>query len=204
MQQFDLSLWLQDKSRKVVTRSGHNVRILCTDQRGDTPIVALVEFETFDGVQIFYSDGKNIIHREFDLFFADEEKELTEFEKAVKQVMWTAYNYDDCSTGKDVDDISNVKATSKTLLDLAIKKIREEQQKKLGTLEMPIDVTEPYYIKGKQDALKDLPKLEKTKDVIDPTIPIVYTNATLMKTYVEYNGYKVCINDVFEKLPKEE
>ena len=29
---------------------------------------------------------------------------------------------------------------------------------------MPIDVTEPYYIKGKQDALKDLPKFKKAKE----------------------------------------
>jgi hypothetical protein len=74
MQQFNLDKWLQDKSRKIVTRSGHNVRILCTDQRGNMPIVALVEFETLDGVQLFYHDGKNESRREYDLFFADEEK----------------------------------------------------------------------------------------------------------------------------------
>ena len=54
MEQFNLDTWLQDKSRKVVTRSGYNVRILCTDQRGNMPIVALVEFETLDVVQLFY------------------------------------------------------------------------------------------------------------------------------------------------------
>lgn len=74
MKQFSLEKWLQNKSCKVVTRSGHNVRILCTDQRGNMPIVALVEFETLDGVQMFYSDGKNESHREYDLFFADEEE----------------------------------------------------------------------------------------------------------------------------------
>lgn len=57
---------------------------------------------------------------------------------------------------------------------------------------------------ARKEILKDLPKLEKTKDVIDSTIPVMYTNAASMKTYVEYHGYKLCINDMFEKLPKEE
>jgi len=60
------------------------------------------------------------------------------------------------------------------------------------------------YTKGKEDALKSLPKLEKTKDVIVPTIPVMYTNSASMKSYVEYNGYRLCINDAFEKLSKEE
>lgn len=83
MEQFNLEKYLENPSRKIVTRSGHNVRILCTDQRGNMPIVALVEFETLDGVQLFYHDGKNESHREYDLFFADEGKKLTKFEKTM-------------------------------------------------------------------------------------------------------------------------
>ena len=90
-----------------------------------------------DGVHIFYPDGKEESRKEYDLFFADEKEELTEFEKAVKQVMWTAYNYDDCSNGRDVDDISNVKATSKTLLNLAMKEILEEFRKMYETWGKP-------------------------------------------------------------------
>jgi hypothetical protein len=117
MEQFNLDTWLKDKSRKVVTRSGHNVRILCTDQRGNMPIVALVEFETLDGVQIFYSDGKNENHREYDLFFADEE--LTEFEKVLKEVI------EDIQNGDYIEEESFVFWKDK-LLDLARKEIEKE------------------------------------------------------------------------------
>lgn len=57
---------------------------------------------------------------------------------------------------------------------------------------------------AKEEFLKEFPKLEKTKNHIDPTIPIIYTNAASMKSYVEYDGYKVCINELFDKLLKEE
>jgi len=36
-QKFDLSLWLKDKSRKVVTRDGRSVRIVCWDKLDDRP-----------------------------------------------------------------------------------------------------------------------------------------------------------------------
>lgn len=113
MEQFSLEKYLENPSRKVVTRSGHNVRILCTDQRGNMPIVAIIEFETLDGVQMFYSDGKNESHREYDLFFADEE-ELTEFEKAVEKTM--PYKI----------PIDMLKSTSQQLLELARKEIEKE------------------------------------------------------------------------------
>lgn len=134
MQKFDLSIWLQDKSRKVVTRDGRPVRIICWDKKDiEYPIVGLVSNENGlkekEGCCSFAINGKAWGDACYDLFFADKEEELTEFEKAVKQVMWTAYNYDDCSNGKDVDDISNVKATSKTLLDLARKEILKDSPK---------------------------------------------------------------------------
>ena len=46
MKQFNLEEYLKNPSRKVVTRDGRNVRIICTDKRGTNfPIVALVECE---------------------------------------------------------------------------------------------------------------------------------------------------------------
>ena len=198
MQQFDLSLWLKDKSRKVVTRSGHNVRILCTDQRGNMPIVALVEFETLDGVQMFYSDGKNESHREYDLFFADEEEELTEFElRLLSSLDYTRTYRQDYS---EEDMLKIIKDIAKELFDLARKELRKEQQEKLGALEMPIYVTEPYYIKGKEDALKDLPKWRKCEFVsVYPSIADTLGNAKLY-----YKNHKIDIKELIEKLPKEE
>lgn len=42
MKQFNLEEYLKDPNKKVVTRDGRNVRIICTDrQGGDHPILAL-------------------------------------------------------------------------------------------------------------------------------------------------------------------
>ena len=50
MKQFNLKEYLKDPNKKVVTRDGRNVRIICTDrQGGDRPILALC-FES-DGIE---------------------------------------------------------------------------------------------------------------------------------------------------------
>lgn len=78
MKPFNLEEYLKDPSRKVVTRDGRPVRILCTDRKGDTPIIALVN----DGLSeelcySFYPDGKTYENykSEIDLFFAPEKHE---------------------------------------------------------------------------------------------------------------------------------
>ena len=203
MEQFNLEKWLQNKSRKVVTRDGHNTCIVSAEKLGNKPIIAIVELDTSDEVYMFYPDGRQEKHKEYDLFFADEEEELTELQKTLEEDCDCYVNlYNDGKTREELREW--IKVWCPRIIDLAREELLKEQQEKLGTLEMPIDVTEPYYIKGKQDTLKDLPKLEKTEDVIDPTIPVMYTNAASMKSYVEYNGFKVCINELFETLPKEE
>ena len=74
MKPFSLEEYLKDPSRKVVTRDGRPVRIICTDRKGDTPIIALVN-DANDGQEYgyaFYSDGKFFRdgNEESDLFFA--------------------------------------------------------------------------------------------------------------------------------------
>ena len=74
MKQFNLQEYLANPSRQVVTRDGRKVRIVCTDRKGNTPIIALV-YDANDGQEYgyaFYSDGKYFIDKddEFDLFFA--------------------------------------------------------------------------------------------------------------------------------------
>ena len=73
MKPFNLEEYLKNPSRKVVTRDGRPVRIICTDRKGATPIIALVN----DGLSeelgyAFYSDGKffRCGNYELDLFFA--------------------------------------------------------------------------------------------------------------------------------------
>lgn len=79
MKQFNLEEYLKNPSRKVVTRDGSKVRIICTDKKGDCPIVALIT--TLDGVAeetvIYKENGKFFgdTSYKYDLFFAPEKRE---------------------------------------------------------------------------------------------------------------------------------
>ena len=80
MEQFSLEKYLANPSRKVVTRKGYPVRILCTDRKGDYPIIALVEncdsidvsVCSYNKNGIFYTSG---LSDNNDLFFAPETHE---------------------------------------------------------------------------------------------------------------------------------
>lgn len=75
MKQFNLEEYLANPSRKVVTRDGRNVKILCTDYIGFGPIIAKVEGNSYS--QMFYSDGRASRCEEstYDLFFVTEKHE---------------------------------------------------------------------------------------------------------------------------------
>ena len=79
MKEFSLEEYLKNPSRKVVTRDGRKVRIICTDRKGDTPIIALV-YNANEGQEYGYafnSDGKYFNYKDddIDLFFAPEKHE---------------------------------------------------------------------------------------------------------------------------------
>ena len=79
MKHFNLEEYIQNPSRKVVTRDGRNARIICTDAKALYPIIALVESPdhvdeigrsyTKDG---YFSPGEEY---DCDLFFASEKHE---------------------------------------------------------------------------------------------------------------------------------
>ena len=78
MEEFDLDKYLKNPSRKVVTRDGRSVKIICTNAKGNFPIIALVE--TYNGNETvlrlkengrFYNDTEN----SSDLFLAPVKKE---------------------------------------------------------------------------------------------------------------------------------
>lgn len=79
MKQFNLEEYLKNPSRKVVTRDGSKVRIICTDKKGDCPIVALIT--TLDGVAeetVTYKENGKFFgdtSYKYDLFFAPEKHE---------------------------------------------------------------------------------------------------------------------------------
>ena len=82
MKAFSLREYLENPSRKVITRDRRNVRIRCTDRRSNEgqPIVALVETTTRDeeNVCTYRKDGMwSPSGREcnLDLFFAPEKHE---------------------------------------------------------------------------------------------------------------------------------
>ena len=71
MERFKLDEYLKDTSRKVVTRDGRNVRIVCADVKGSAPIVAVIEEkDNTENVLRYESDGIMHGYHDIDLFFA--------------------------------------------------------------------------------------------------------------------------------------
>lgn len=80
MKQFNLEEYLTNPSKKVITRSGNSVRILCTDAKGNFPIVALVEI---------HNGAENVIRlRENGHFYNDADDSRDLFFAPVKKSGW--------------------------------------------------------------------------------------------------------------------
>lgn len=78
MKQFNLDEYLKNPNRKVITRDGHDVRIVCTDCKNyEYPIVALVTCDDDEFVVNCTKEGKwhTSNKYKYDLFFAPEKKE---------------------------------------------------------------------------------------------------------------------------------
>ena len=79
MKQFDLKEYLKDPNKKVVTRDGRNVRIICTDQKGtEYSVVALCTMSNgSENLETYFPNGKIYLSSDscMDLFFAPEKKE---------------------------------------------------------------------------------------------------------------------------------
>lgn len=79
MKQFNLEEYLKNPNKKVITRDGNSVRILCTDAKNDYPIVALIEMPNGRERQPcgYKNDGTYPIgeNPSCDLFFAPEKHE---------------------------------------------------------------------------------------------------------------------------------
>lgn len=79
MKQFDLKEYLKDPNKKVVTRDGRNVRIICTDQKGTAySVIALCTMSNeSENCCFYFPNGKMHMGEDscMDLFFAPEKKE---------------------------------------------------------------------------------------------------------------------------------
>jgi hypothetical protein len=171
MEQFSLEKWLKDKSRKICTRRGNPVRILCTDRKhgeDELPVVFLEECS--NGGEFLLScksDGTSDEHyaTQYDLFFDDEEK-LTEFEKKLQTIIsdvlhWTSDDGSICYFGD-----KEIKKISTQILDLARKEI-----------------------------LKSFPMWKKITEA---------KQNYLAYGYLSHDGYYLSIQELKDKLPKEE
>lgn len=79
MKQFNLEEYLKDPNKKVVTRNGRNVRIICTDRKGtEYSVVALCTISNVSEDCYFYlPNGRMYLSADscLDLFFAPEKHE---------------------------------------------------------------------------------------------------------------------------------
>lgn len=78
MKQFSLEEYLKNPNRKIITRDGHDVRIVCTDCKNyEYPIVALVTCDDDEFVVNCTKEGKCHTPNKYkyDLFFVSEKKE---------------------------------------------------------------------------------------------------------------------------------
>ena len=78
MKAFSLEEYLKNPLKKLVTKEGKTVkRILCTDARGNYPVIALVDCGDYDSAFSYTKDGKHIEYKSSssDLFFAPEKHE---------------------------------------------------------------------------------------------------------------------------------
>ena len=125
MEQFSLEKYLENPSRKVVTRDGREVIIEKTDIHIHG-MSHMILGKYSDIYEIWNSNGRiNYTGSDcnLDLFFTDEE-ELTEFEKAVRNILVRYIS--------NVDDFpETIKSEAKSLLDLARKELKSELDKKL-------------------------------------------------------------------------
>ena len=79
MKQFNLEEYFKNPKRKVITRDGRNVRIVCTDMIGTSyPILVICRVDaTHDCYYSYTINGKHSLNEDshLDLFFAPEKHE---------------------------------------------------------------------------------------------------------------------------------
>lgn len=78
MKQFNIEEYKKNPNRKVITRDGKNVRIVCTDMIGTYTVVAICRMDCIGECCYSYTDNGKLLLTEdthLDLFFATEKKE---------------------------------------------------------------------------------------------------------------------------------
>ena len=121
MKQFNLEEYKKNPNRKVITRDGRSVRIVCTDVMGAIyPVIAVYKVDpTHESCKSYTTDGKPYTEgdADCDLFFAPEKKEgwiNLAIDSSGEIFVATNHPHKDEKTAKlAVSDKSNVVATCK-------------------------------------------------------------------------------------------
>ncbi len=118
MKQFSLEEYLKDTSRKVVTREGRSVTILCTNFLSSEPIIA--EIKELNCSMSFDTNGRHSNNStarnpSIDLFFAPEKKEgWANLYRGLLDITYTGSVYDSKKEAEEhIDDTQRYIATSK-------------------------------------------------------------------------------------------
>jgi hypothetical protein len=207
MEQFSLEKYLENPTRKVVTRDGRPVRILCTDAKAKDGCCIIAAIETNgeeEGYQFFKNgkaySSKSSIEDCADLFFADKEEELTEFEKAMQECYFPEL------------DNSELKRFAKGILNLARKELEANyytnviDDRIVFKSELHATDLQTAYDMGKQDALKDLPKWKRaTEDKEFDEFVLLFKDEkwAVLTTVIHKGDYYIKLSDL-KTLSKEE
>ena len=72
MKEFNLTEYLKNPSQKVVTRDGREVRIVCTNVKGEYPIMALIPDKQEELTYRYLRNGRQLTYKDspLDLFFS--------------------------------------------------------------------------------------------------------------------------------------
>jgi hypothetical protein len=216
MEQFSLEKWLKDKSRKICTRRGNPVRILCTDRKhgeDELPVVFLEECS--NGGEFLLScksDGTSDEHyaTQYDLFFADEKKtdkildELKSYlkntpkeqvEKDWKEIQdWYTYNFTNEKHNEE-EELTEFEKKLQTIIsdvlhwtsdDGSICYFGDKEIKKISTQILDL---------ARKEILKSFPMWKKITEA---------KQNYLAYGYLSHDGYYLSIQELKDKLPKEE
>ena len=127
---FNLEEWLMDKSQKVVTKENIPVVIFTTDFNGDGSNILCGRIGSYECPSLWTSQGyytdEGYPHRN-NLFLVTDEPELTEFEKALADII--DYAISTAQTEPDKPTAEFAKGYAESLLDIASKQFEKDLPK---------------------------------------------------------------------------
>ena len=116
MKEFNLTEYLENPSQKVVTRDGRSVRIVCTDVKGEYPIMALISDKQAELVYRYLINGRQLIYFDspLDLCFQTTKREgwTNIYKKGIKKTRQCGNIYatkEEAIKYKDINYIATIK-----------------------------------------------------------------------------------------------